>query len=91
MSNENYKTGGIVGVAIKHTNGNLYFMSSPASHRDLMSVMASNFKVFPANNDELGFIDDNVNFLDRIEALELAHTCGQTEKTEGTLSSDDLW
>lgn len=83
----------ITHVAIK-VGDEWFSLPKPFRHHNVMKEYRRIFNVSPFPIPHVqGFLDENGNFLDRIEAAEYALSCGQITKLEDPpeLFSEDLW
>lgn len=87
-------------VAIKYINkedGKTLILSVPEKgrHCHIFNFLYPYYdrpKLLEENHEVQGFLDDQGNFLNRIEAKKHAFDCGQINKTIAfTLTSEDLW
>jgi hypothetical protein len=93
----------IIGVALKLENGTVLHLLKPARHCHFSAKYneegRKNGWDFPWKGWEgeilihakQGFVDENLNFLDRKTAAIYALRCGQIDKPKSTLFSEDLW
>lgn len=93
MLNNNFgisKTPMIISAAIRDSDGVLWIMTPPHRHHDIIRLMAKNKR---SDISDQGFIDEHGNFLDRIQAAEIATRNGQCDQmiSPPWLTSEDLW
>jgi len=81
----------IVAAAIK-IDGRVYGLPAPARHHDIIRRLARDGMPTPISGEQ-GFIDDQLGFLGRTQALHRAKDEHQTGNTahESLLFSEDLW
>jgi len=78
-------------VAIKTQDGKVYNLPRPARHGNLFSLIHPKNRRFCATQ---GFLDNEGNFLNRVEARELAEKSDQLLPRDGGLDelySEDVW
>lgn len=85
----------IIGVAIKSKeDGKVNILEKPNRHHHVIKAMVESGYSKPIKGIQ-GFIDDQMNFLTREEAFELANKNGQYNRTDNCnlykLFSEDLW
>jgi hypothetical protein len=84
----------ITHVAIKF-NGITYCLLAPKRHHHVIRYIVETTGVSHVDNDEQGFMDDQGNFLNRVQALEHALACNQVKDPNdircGMLFSEDVW
>lgn len=90
----------IVAAAIMDTEGKIHYMSSPARHHHIIWWMRGRYDELTGmphhkdfEDDEQGFITNELKFVNRIEAMQIAKAAGQVSNTitEARLFSEDLW
>jgi hypothetical protein len=82
----------ITHVAIWH-KGELHSLPSPNRHHHIIYKIA--FETGDRIEGEQGFLDDQGNYLNRVQALKHALECGQHKNPDdiraGRLFSEDVW
>lgn len=83
----------ITQVAIRY-KGKIYSLPAPLRHYHVISVICYDSDRIVVD-DEQGFLDDDGNFLNRVDALEHALKNNQVKDPDniraGQLFSEDLW
>jgi hypothetical protein len=79
-------------AAIKY-EGEVYSLPKPSRHHNILHMMIKELKLKKVTSGEQGFLTENGEFVDRIEAGKIALSCGQCDDlvTPPRLFSEDLW
>ena len=84
----------ITHVAIKSkVNGKVFSLPCPKRHHDVISLMVKAREPTPISTLGQGFLDDQGNFMDRLQAGTYAVACRQIARLKWPpyLYSEDLW
>lgn len=83
----------IIEAAIKDHDGTIYTVPRPGRHHHVIGIMVEAGRPTPISGEQ-GFLTNEGNFVDRIEAKKIAREAGQllpTDRNLKILFSEDLW
>lgn len=84
----------IVGVAIRHVEGDVHRLPAPARHNDVIHAMGARYQHRRAEGHKQGFVTSSGRFVDRWVARQIAERAGQLlPRASGfrELFSEDVW